>query len=174
MLSLTKPHHYYQTFLSQGVGMGLGMGIIFTPVLSIPSHYFRRRRPIAMGCVVAGKPYTTTYTIVHWSIHSKEDHLVASFGPSYSITSWTILRALLGVSGKLAAFLLPVPLLTCRYLGRMASSRCCSCLLRYSPWKRDCQLVDRVLMLRKCPSYFCSRMFRICLRSLGTQYIILL
>ncbi|KAI0087793.1 major facilitator superfamily domain-containing protein [Irpex rosettiformis] len=54
MLSLTKPHHYYQTFLSQGVGMGLGMGMIFTPVLSIPSHYFRRRRALAMGCVVAG------------------------------------------------------------------------------------------------------------------------
>ena len=54
MLSLTHPHHYYQTFLSQGVGIGTGMGILFLPALSVPSHYFARRRSLAMGVVVAG------------------------------------------------------------------------------------------------------------------------
>ncbi|KIP07467.1 hypothetical protein PHLGIDRAFT_118048 [Phlebiopsis gigantea 11061_1 CR5-6] len=54
MLSLTKPHEYYQTFLSQGLGIGLGMGIIFLPSLSISSHYFRARRSLAMGIVIAG------------------------------------------------------------------------------------------------------------------------
>ena len=55
MLSLTKPHEYYQTFLSQGLGIGLGMGIIFLPSLSIASHYFRARRSLAMGVVIAGQ-----------------------------------------------------------------------------------------------------------------------
>ncbi|TEB29656.1 MFS general substrate transporter, partial [Coprinellus micaceus] len=54
MLSLVKPHHYYQTFLAQGVGMGLGMGLMFLPALTITSHYFRRRRSLAMGAVVSG------------------------------------------------------------------------------------------------------------------------
>jgi MFS family permease len=55
MLSLTKPHHYYQTFLSEGLGTGLGMGLIFLPALSVVSHYFRERRAVAMGFVIAGK-----------------------------------------------------------------------------------------------------------------------
>lgn len=54
MLSLAKPHNYYQNFLSQGIGMGLGMGMLFLPALSITSHYFRRRRSLAMGLVMAG------------------------------------------------------------------------------------------------------------------------
>ncbi|EIW78920.1 hypothetical protein CONPUDRAFT_166784 [Coniophora puteana RWD-64-598 SS2] len=29
MLSLVKPHRYYQNFLAQGVGIGVGMGILF-------------------------------------------------------------------------------------------------------------------------------------------------
>ncbi|KAG0699131.1 MFS general substrate transporter [Suillus ampliporus] len=54
MLSLAKPHQYYQIFLSQGIGMGLGMGLLFLPAISVTSHYFRRRRAAAMGVVLAG------------------------------------------------------------------------------------------------------------------------
>jgi hypothetical protein len=54
MLSLVQPHHYYQNLLSQGVGMGLGMGLIFLPSLTVTSHYFRTRRSLAMGVVIAG------------------------------------------------------------------------------------------------------------------------
>ncbi|KAJ7596021.1 major facilitator superfamily domain-containing protein [Mycena floridula] len=54
MLSLAKPDHYVQNFLAQGCGMGIGMGLMFLPCLSLTSHYFRRRRSLAMGCVVAG------------------------------------------------------------------------------------------------------------------------
>ncbi|KAH8088898.1 MFS general substrate transporter [Cristinia sonorae] len=54
MLSLCKPHHYYQNFLSQGVGMGLAMAILFLPAVSIVSHYFQRRRAASMGVVFAG------------------------------------------------------------------------------------------------------------------------
>ena len=55
MLSLAEPHHYYQYVLSQGVGMGLGMGMMFLPSLAITSHYFRVKRSLAMGCVIAGE-----------------------------------------------------------------------------------------------------------------------
>ncbi|KJA21762.1 hypothetical protein HYPSUDRAFT_41606 [Hypholoma sublateritium FD-334 SS-4] len=54
MLSLVQPHHYYQNILAQGVGMGLGMGLIFIPSLTVTSHYFRVKRSIAMGFVIAG------------------------------------------------------------------------------------------------------------------------
>ncbi len=53
MLSLAKPHEFYQFLLAQGFGMGMGMGCMFLPALSIMSHYFRRRRAVAMGIVVA-------------------------------------------------------------------------------------------------------------------------
>jgi len=54
MLSLTHAHHYYQNFLAQGVGMGIGMGLMFLPALSVTSHYFQARRSVAMGVVLAG------------------------------------------------------------------------------------------------------------------------
>lgn len=54
MLSLVQPHHYYQNFLAQGVGMGIGMGFMFLPSLTVTSHYFRARRSLAMGVVIAG------------------------------------------------------------------------------------------------------------------------
>ena len=54
MLSLAHPSKYYQLFLSQGVGMGLGAGFVFTPAMAIQAHYFRKKRPLAMGIVVSG------------------------------------------------------------------------------------------------------------------------
>ncbi|KAE9405270.1 MFS general substrate transporter [Gymnopus androsaceus JB14] len=54
MLSLVQPQHFYQNFLAQGLGMGIGMGMLFMPSLSIASHYFRRRRALAMGIMLAG------------------------------------------------------------------------------------------------------------------------
>ncbi|KAF8192999.1 major facilitator superfamily domain-containing protein [Pholiota molesta] len=54
MLSLVQPHHYYQNVLAQGIGMGLGMGLMFIPSLTVTSHYFRVKRSIAMGFVIAG------------------------------------------------------------------------------------------------------------------------
>ncbi|KAJ8482785.1 hypothetical protein ONZ45_g14819 [Pleurotus djamor] len=54
MLSLAQPHQYYQVFLSQGVGMGIGQGILFLPSLTIVGHHFKRRRALASGIVVSG------------------------------------------------------------------------------------------------------------------------
>ncbi|KIK55203.1 hypothetical protein GYMLUDRAFT_47953 [Collybiopsis luxurians FD-317 M1] len=54
MLSLAQPHHYYQNFLAQGLGMGIGMGMVFMPSISIASHYFRQKRALAMGIILSG------------------------------------------------------------------------------------------------------------------------
>ncbi|KAF5376605.1 hypothetical protein D9757_009599 [Collybiopsis confluens] len=54
MLSLAQPHHYYQNFLAQGLGLGLAMGMLFVPALSVVSQYFQAKRSTAMGCVLAG------------------------------------------------------------------------------------------------------------------------
>ncbi|KAH9925282.1 uncharacterized protein B0H18DRAFT_382780 [Fomitopsis serialis] len=49
MLSLAQPGHYYQVFLSQGLGMGLGIGSIYIPSFVAVSRHFRQRRALAMG-----------------------------------------------------------------------------------------------------------------------------
>ncbi|KAJ7196427.1 major facilitator superfamily domain-containing protein [Mycena pura] len=54
MLSLCKPEKYYQVFLAHGVGVGLGAGTTYVPSIAIVSHYFRRRRAIAMAIVSTG------------------------------------------------------------------------------------------------------------------------
>ncbi|KAI1790028.1 MFS general substrate transporter [Ganoderma leucocontextum] len=54
MLSLTSRDQYYQVFLAQGVGVGLGVGMLFLPSLSIVAHHFRNRRALATGIAVSG------------------------------------------------------------------------------------------------------------------------
>ncbi|EGO00981.1 hypothetical protein SERLA73DRAFT_105481 [Serpula lacrymans var. lacrymans S7.3] len=54
MLSLVQPGQYYQIFLSHGVGMGIGQGLLYVPSLSIVAHHFKRRRALATGIVVSG------------------------------------------------------------------------------------------------------------------------
>lgn len=41
-------------FLAQGVGVGLGVGMLFLPSLSIVAHHFRNRRALATGIAVSG------------------------------------------------------------------------------------------------------------------------
>ncbi|KAM0749511.1 MFS general substrate transporter [Meredithblackwellia eburnea MCA 4105] len=52
MTSLTKK--YYQVILAQAIGMGLGMGLLFLPAIGVLSHYFMKRRSLAMGIAVSG------------------------------------------------------------------------------------------------------------------------
>ncbi|KAL5531046.1 hypothetical protein ACEPAG_3922 [Sanghuangporus baumii] len=54
MLSLSKPHQYYQVFLSQGLGLGIAMGLTYIPTMGVLAHHFQRRRTIAMGIVASG------------------------------------------------------------------------------------------------------------------------
>jgi MFS family permease len=54
MLSFAQIEHYYQLFLCQGLGMGIGAGCLYVPALAIQAHHWRERRALAMGIVVTG------------------------------------------------------------------------------------------------------------------------
>ncbi|KAG6900017.1 hypothetical protein C0993_004200 [Termitomyces sp. T159_Od127] len=54
MLSLAQPGHYYQIFLAQGVGMGLGLAMTFLPALTVIACHFKRRRGFAIGIMTSG------------------------------------------------------------------------------------------------------------------------
>ncbi|KAJ3755384.1 MFS general substrate transporter [Lentinula raphanica] len=54
MLSLTKPNHYYQVLLSQGLGAGIGGGLTYVPSVAITAQYFTTKRAIAMTIIASG------------------------------------------------------------------------------------------------------------------------
>ncbi|KAJ7433451.1 hypothetical protein B0H11DRAFT_2296850 [Mycena galericulata] len=54
MLSLCKPEQFYQIFLAQALGMGIGVGAVYIPSVAIVSHYFQKRRALAMSIVASG------------------------------------------------------------------------------------------------------------------------
>jgi len=54
MLSFAQPQQFYQVFLTQGVGVGISLGFLFLPSVSVISHHFERRRALAMGIAASG------------------------------------------------------------------------------------------------------------------------
>lgn len=55
MLSLADPTKYYQLILAQGIGMGIGSGLMFVPTMSVQAHHWRVYRSLAMGVVMTGE-----------------------------------------------------------------------------------------------------------------------
>ncbi len=45
---------YYQLFLSQGMCIGLGMGICYMPGLSVPASYFKAKKSLAVAIIASG------------------------------------------------------------------------------------------------------------------------
>lgn len=45
---------FYQTFLAQGICIGLGAGITYVPTLALIAKYFTTKRPIAIGIAALG------------------------------------------------------------------------------------------------------------------------
>ncbi|KAL1664912.1 major facilitator superfamily domain-containing protein [Schizophyllum commune] len=65
MLSLVDRDQYYQVFLAQGVGMGLGLMFVFGTTMTMVSQHFKSRRALAMGIVAASSPLgSIMYTIL--------------------------------------------------------------------------------------------------------------
>ncbi|KAI0057034.1 MFS general substrate transporter [Artomyces pyxidatus] len=54
MASLAHPDKYYQIFLSQGVGVGIGTGLLHIPAMAVQAHHWRTKRTLAMGVVISG------------------------------------------------------------------------------------------------------------------------
>ena len=56
MLSLAQPGHFYQVFLSQGLGVGIAAGLIHVPSIAILAQHFPdpHHRARAMALVASG------------------------------------------------------------------------------------------------------------------------
>ncbi|KAJ7839655.1 MFS general substrate transporter [Mycena leptocephala] len=48
------PNMKFQIFLAQGLGLGIGAGTVFVPSVAVVSHYFQKRRALAMTIVASG------------------------------------------------------------------------------------------------------------------------
>ncbi|KAI0904632.1 monocarboxylate permease-like protein, mch4 [Ustulina deusta] len=53
-MALSLSTKYYQAFLSQAVGIGVGAGLLFTPTVSLVSNYFSTHVGLALGIASAG------------------------------------------------------------------------------------------------------------------------
>lgn len=54
MLSLAQPNQFYQILLTQGIGLGLSIGLTYIPGIGLISHHFSRHRALAMGIGASG------------------------------------------------------------------------------------------------------------------------
>ncbi|KAK2464786.1 hypothetical protein APHAL10511_003204 [Amanita phalloides] len=90
MLSLAHEGHYYQVFLTQGLGMGLGTGCLFTPVNAIISLHFKKRRGLAYGIVLTG------VSLGSMSFPIILNHVIPrmGFGPGVRVTAYMVLCCL--------------------------------------------------------------------------------
>lgn len=54
MMMLSISTEYYEVFLSQGVCVGVGCGLLYVPTMSMIGGAFKNKRAIAMGLVTSG------------------------------------------------------------------------------------------------------------------------
>jgi hypothetical protein len=86
MTSLAK--EFWQTMLAQGIGIGIGTGLIFLPALSVISQYFLKRRSLALGIVTTGSSVGGE-TIVHRrEIVLKSRYLLANHAQQPDRIAW--------------------------------------------------------------------------------------
>ena len=97
MLSLAK--EYYQILLAQGICLGLGSGILFTPSLAQVTVSFNKHRPIALGCAMIGSGLGgIIYPIVFdhleprigfaWATRVIGFIVLATLSPAVAILAW--------------------------------------------------------------------------------------
>ncbi|KAJ7355164.1 MFS general substrate transporter [Mycena albidolilacea] len=80
-------HSLLQVFLSQGVGMGIGLGFMFVPTASIPVHHFAKRRGLASGVILSEAAMGSTVFPIMLN------HLIPKigFGPAVRATGYIVL-----------------------------------------------------------------------------------
>lgn len=54
LLSITGEEELGKAFVFQGVGMGIGMGLVFIPTIVVPLYYFKNQKGFAVGVVMSG------------------------------------------------------------------------------------------------------------------------
>ena len=85
MTSLVKS--YWQLILSQGICIGLGNGLVFTPTVALVSTYFLKKRAVAISCLSSG---TATGGIIFPVIARQMLHS-AGFGWTVRVMGFIIL-----------------------------------------------------------------------------------
>jgi predicted MFS family arabinose efflux permease len=72
MMMLSLADQYYAIFLSQGVCMGLGFGLLYVPSIALVSRTFTSRRAVALGVSTSGAPAGgIIYTVMFNQLISK-------------------------------------------------------------------------------------------------------
>jgi len=97
LLSFIPEEQFGLVFLCQGIGMGIGMGLVFVPSSTIALHCFRRWRGLALGIVMSGGafggmiyPLILRYLIPHRGLNG-----------AIRVTAYIISAALLIAAGLL-------------------------------------------------------------------------
>ena len=102
-------HSYWQLFLSQGVCMGLGNGVLFCPTIAVVSTYFSKKRALAIGMVACG---SATGGLVFPSVARQ---MLPSVGFGWTVRTIGFLQ--LGTLGVCCLFLKPRVLLSAKRRG---------------------------------------------------------
>jgi MFS family permease len=72
MMMLSLANTYYAIFLSQGICMGLGFGLLYVPSIALVSRSFTTRRAVALGVSTSGAPAGgIIYTVMFNQLISK-------------------------------------------------------------------------------------------------------
>jgi len=97
MVSLAHVTSYYQMYLSLGIGMGLGSGLLYVPAVAIQAHYWKERRALAMGAVITGSSVGgIIYPILLNQLYFDRQ---IGFGPSVRATAYLTLGLLVIANG---------------------------------------------------------------------------
>jgi MFS family permease len=54
LFTLAESKNYYQIFLSQGLCVGLGAGLLYVPCLTLVTRSFKDKRALALSIVTCG------------------------------------------------------------------------------------------------------------------------
>jgi MCP family monocarboxylic acid transporter-like MFS transporter 10 len=54
LLSITGEEELGKAFVFQGIGMGVGMGLVFIPTIVVPLYYFKHQKGLAVGVTMSG------------------------------------------------------------------------------------------------------------------------
>lgn len=129
---------YYQLLLSQGIGLGLGMGILFGPVLACMGTYFKKNRTLAMAIAPCGAGMGGTV------IPIITNNLLYNIGFKWTIRALALIELVLfGVIAAIMRDRIPRNVRQAHLLKKTGSSS----FWAFNTWVDTEALQDRVFML---------------------------
>jgi len=80
---------YYEFMLCQGVLGGLSMGLAYQPAIAVVGHYFRHKRPVAIGIAASGS--SLGGILLPIMLNRMLNHTTLGFGWSQRIVGFVVL-----------------------------------------------------------------------------------